>query len=394
VYMRKYNLALARKRGDLPGLTALEQLAAAELIEARANERKTLASFDPTKYEIRPPTMRRFRAWLDEHKMRFTQFKVPHPCPLCTTGPSDELVFETINAQLVALKTANQPVPSTLLQQHAYARLRTSLRGYRLHVEQLAQCRARAKYAEDHLAVGECMVIRDFVNHHDHAGGHVKCLHWVLMWRDTEGGNIKRLKLRHYCSDKKSLSTDSYYQADITDFHLNEDNEHCPLLFVPFHLIIFVGDHGPHFASHETMYNESTLKRRYGKTIKCMYLTSYHAYSRADCSGSQDSTALRRDMRMGLPRYGARAMTDMTNESNDPSSWAYEFPSINRNKDVFPLARHFEAKDRAKWIKKWCEVGYEQPAANADKRYDGILQYRLVTGVGPWVWTDLVAARR
>ena len=63
------------------------------------------------------------------------------------------------------------------------------------------------------------MVIRDFVNHHDHAGKHVKCLHWVMMWRDAVGEPIKR-------------------------------------------------HHGPHFASHETMHNESTLLRRFGKKIK------------------------------------------------------------------------------------------------------------------------------
>ena len=49
-------------------------------------------------------------------------------------------------------------------------------------------------------------------------------------------------------------------------------------------------------------------------------------------------------------------MTDMTSESNDMASWAYEFPTINRNVGVFPPKKRFEAKDRAKWIKKWCEV--------------------------------------
>jgi len=236
------------------------------------------------------------------------------------------------------------------------------------------------------------MVVRDFVNHHDHAGAHVKCLHWVMMWRDMKNGPIKRLKLRHYCSDKKSCMTDSYYQADVTDFHFDETNAHCPKLFEPFHTIIFVGDHGPHFASHDTMYNESTLSRRFGKKVKLMYLASYHAYSRADGSGAEDSTGLRRDLRLGFLREGAQAMTDMTNSSNDPASWAYNFPQINRSWNVFPPGKHFKHKDRAKWIKKWCEVKFDHP--DDSEKYDGILQYRLVTGQGEWQWTDLVAASR
>jgi hypothetical protein len=236
------------------------------------------------------------------------------------------------------------------------------------------------------------MVIRDFVNHHDHRGSHVKCLHWVLMWRTEPGGPLHRLKLRHYCSDTKSLSTDSYYQADVTNFHLDETNEHCPQLFKDFDTIIMVGDHGPHFASHETMHNESTLERKYGKKIILMFLTSYHAYSRADGAGAEDSTALHKDLIAGMPRFGAKAMVNMTNSSHDVASWAYWFPAINRNADVFPPHKHFAAKDRAKWIKKWTEVKFDKP--DSSDTYDGYLQYRLVTGIGDWQWTDLVAATR
>ena len=289
-----------------------------------------------------------------------------------------------------ALALADQPIPAEL--DLRCTKLRASLRVYRVHRTQLATSRAEAKKAEDNLTPGTCMVIRDFVNHHDHAGSHVKCLHWVMMWRDAVGEPIKRLKLRHYCSDKKTMSTDSYYQADVTDFHFNEDNAHCPKIFEPYHTIIFVGDHGPHFASHETMHNESTLLRRFGKKIKLMFLASYHAYSRADGSGAEDSTGMRRDLRRGLVREGAEDMKDMTNESIDPASWAYLFPAINRNLDVFPPGKHFQAKDRAKWIRKWCEVKFDHPDDSA--AFDGILQYRLVTGFGEWQWTDLVAAKR
>ena len=389
-YLVAYRLELARTRGELSPKTNAENAADAQTRKDRLTARLRPEDFDPSTYTIKAPTLKTFRLWLGKQQLRFTRFSVPHPCPLCTSGPTDEVVYKELSKQMEDLVTAGLPVPKELQQR--CTKLRKALRIYRVHIRQLTTARAEAKQAEDDLLPGTCMVIRDFVNHHDHSGKHVKCLHWVLMWRDKIGEPIKRLKLRHYCSNMGSMNTDSYYQADITDFHLNEENPHCPLLFKDFHTIIFVGDHGPHFSSHETMHNESTLLRRFGKTLILMFLASYHAYSRADASGAEDSSGLRRDLRAGLPRVGAIAMKDMTNNSNDNRSWAYEFPAINRNTTVFPAAKHFQAKDRAKWIKKWCEVKFTHPDNTA--QYDGILQYRLVTGEGPWQWTDLIAAKR
>ena len=389
-FLTKYCNHLARLRGCLPPLSKQEKRDDQRRRRLRTASRRSPEAFDAETYAIAAPRLETFRVWLKQQKLRYTRFRVPHPCPLCTAGPTDEVVFVALSRQKADFEIAGKPVPRELAKK--CTSLRKSLRNYRVHLDQLETARSEAKAVEDNLKPGECMIIRDFVNHHDHSGSHVKCLHWVLMWRDTVDGPIKRLKLRHYCSDPKSMMTDSYYQADITDFHLNEQNPHCPKLLVKFTTIYFVGDHGPHFASHDTMHNESTLSRRYNKTIKIMFLASYHAYSRADASGSEDSTALRRDMRMGLPRFGAAAMAEMTNSSHDGSSWAYTFPAINRNLDVFPPSKHFAAKDRAKWIKKWCEIRYIHPSQDA--KYDGILQYRLVTGVGAWQWTDLVANKR
>jgi hypothetical protein len=389
-FIADYCDRMSRVRGELPAKSKAELDADQNQRRARTASRLQQETFKPAEYFIEAPRLKTFRTWLIKKGLRYTRFTVPHPCPLCNQGPTDEVVFAALKKQMDDLAIAQKPIPAELTKR--CSKLRASLRIYRVHRAQLATARAEAKEAEDNLAPGTCMVIRDFVNHHDHAGAHVKCLHWVLMWRDKVGEPIKRLKLRHYCSDAKTCSTDSFYQADVTDFHLNEDNPHCPKLFEPFHTIIFVGDHGPHFASHQTMHNESTLSRRYGKTIKLMFLASYHAYSRADGSGAEDSTGLRRDLRCGYVREGSEAMKDMTNESNDPASWAYGFPSINRNLNIFPPEHHFKAKDRAKWIKKWCQVEFDHPDKSAD--YDGILQYRLVTGQGDWQWTDLIAASR
>jgi hypothetical protein len=388
--LAQYRTTLAKKSGSLPMNTAEENASLRETKRDRAASRRTFAAFKPDAHVITSPSLEAFRAWLKVAGHRYTRFTVPHPCPLCTDGPTNEIVHAALTKQMIQMVVDKEEVPYELTQR--ITKLRAQLRVYRVHVLQLLECRAAVQKAEDELAPGTAMIIRDFVNHHDHGGKHVKCLHWVLMWRDEVGEPLKRLKLRHYCSDKHSMSTDSYFQADVTDFHLNEDNPHCPGLMKKFTEIIFVGDHGPHFASHETMHNESTILRKYGKIIRLMFLASYHAYSRADGSGAEDSTDLKRDLIAGFPRFGARAMTDMTNSSHDLCSWAWEFPAINRSLDVFPPGKHFQTKYRAKWIKKWTEVEFNQPDKSG--LYDGLLQYRLVTGQGDWQWTDLVASTR
>ena len=233
------------------------------------------------------------------------------------------------------------------------------------------------------MKVGEVMVTRDFVNHHDHLGHHVKCLIWVVEWRTEEGKPCKLLKLRHYCSGKGSMSTDAYYTVDVMDFHLNNKEGSCPGLFKEFNRIIFAGDHGVHFADVKTMFRECEAHKLYTNgsgepmEVELMFLTSYHAYSRADGAGAEDSVSLRRDMQRGFPRWGAEAMKDMTNSSNDPRSWAYCFPKINRNKNSFPPKSILKAPT---WLRKWNQVSFEYEG-QSDATI-GIVKYRFITNKG------------
>ena len=90
--------------------------------------------------------------------------------------------------------------------------------------------------------------------------------------------------------------------------------------------------------------------------VDLLFLTSYHAYSRADGAGAEDSVSMNRDMRAGFPVWGAQAMKEMTNASNDPRSWAYCFKKINRNIDSFPASGILRAP---KWLRKWNQVSFE-----------------------------------
>ena len=103
------------------------------------------------------------------------------------------------------------------------------------------------------------------------------------------------------------------------------------------------GDHGPHFASKQSMYYESSCYRRYGKEVELNFYVSYHACGRADGAGAEDKRDSADDFRNAIPRLGAKSYTDMTNESPDQLSIAYEFPAINRSEDVFRPDKELKA---------------------------------------------------
>ena len=161
-------------RGCLPPKTPEEIAASKERWRARTASRLTKEKFDPLAYEIRAPLLKTFRKWLIKKGLRYTRFTVPHPCPLCNAGPTDEAVYIALNKQVEDLALQQKPISPDITAR--MTKLRKSLRIYRLHRIQLAHARAEAKETEDNLEPGTCMVIRDFVNHHDHAGKHVKCL--------------------------------------------------------------------------------------------------------------------------------------------------------------------------------------------------------------------------
>lgn len=318
----RYARQLAVKDGRLRQHTPAE-LQAAKRKRQEEKSSLTESKFDPLNYEIRGVKFSEFLSFLEDSRLRYTKFTSPHPCPLCDDGPTDEIVLKELLSQEVELKKENKPAPPELTQK--IRKLLPKVKNWRLHQDQMATARAvvKAKLAE--LQVGEVGVTRDFVNHHDHSGGHVKCLHFVLQWRDEADGPLRLLKLRNYCSDTKSMSTDSYFTADAMDLHLKPGG-----WFDNFHTVYFFGDHGPHFSSAATMYNESTCYRRYDKEIHLLFLASYHAFGRADGAGAEDKRSAKQDLRSGFARLGAKSYTDMTNESNDPRSMAYELPQINR----------------------------------------------------------------
>ena len=111
----------------------------------------------------------------------------------------------------------------------------------------------------------------------------VKNLVLVVLWREVEGEKLRRLVIHNVCTDKATQSCDTYYNADVMDFHMTVVGENGTGLLSRerFNNIIFVGDHGPHFSGAETVYNESCMFEKYQV---CTYLTSLYP-SVAHCFG-------------------------------------------------------------------------------------------------------------
>ena len=387
-WRKTYVQKLLRKQGYLPKLTQEEKETKKQRKKDRAQARLHPREFDAEKYEVRGVKLKTLKTFLERAGLRYTQFHMPHPCPLCDDGDCYEERLRILMQKKTDAGLADSQTQWTSKQEQELTEVRKFVRTYRLHLDQLAYCREDIKRLEQSLKVGEAIVIRDFVNHHDTRGKHVKCLHWVKMWRDEPGGELKHLKLRHYCSDPESMMTDSYFAHDVMRFHLKKESPHNPGLFDDIKLIYFVGDHGPHFASAATMYKESEVWKIYEKEIRLKFYASYHAYGRADGAGAEDAVQARRDAKAGLPRLGAGAYTEMTNESHDRRSWAYFFPKIDRDLSTFPDG----VNAKSKYLRKWCEVKFEFEERSHETL--GICQYRLVTGKGVWKWCDLLAGTR
>jgi hypothetical protein len=166
------------------------------------------------------------------------------------------------------------------------ARLTQKTNRYKLHLQQFEKCRDYVNGIIDQLKADECLIYRDFVNLHNVRGKKINNLVFVLIERHN--GVIMRSKISNFCSDPESQSCDRDFVADVFEFHLAPKGEHGSGLFERFTKIYVSGDHGPHFASIDTIYNESRMKRRFDKDFHIVSLCSYHCYNACDAAGAAD----------------------------------------------------------------------------------------------------------
>ena len=383
----KYNDALLKKRLISKGYSL-------EDIQKYMNSRITAKDMDDLDkltseelVQIIVPQPRLFWGIIKDRNIRWTVNTNPTECIIHDKGPLWKLELARLEAELLNLKaklTSHEKRGNDLkkegkqadCQEHVtetYTLLekylvtegnmreaRHEVARYDRHLEQYATCRAIVKTLEQGLTVGEAVVYRDFVAQYMYEGSKVNNLLLVVLWRKTPGGILNVFKLNHFCSDKEERAHDSYYVADVFDWYFR-----CAGVTSDFFRsrgitrIFLSGDHGSHFSSRATVFNESCMFQKYGVQIHCFFLCSYHCYNRCDPAGveskrlSEQATKQRR----GFKNAGQFAAA--LNNSAYHNSYGYEFKCINRDVSTFADAHRGDKDEFKEVIREKCEIKYE-----------------------------------
>lgn len=327
--------------------------------------------------EVRPMCQRAFLQALKDAGVKYTTKSYPHACPLHSKGRVYfELALTKAQKAEADMLQRQQELPSgesfshtdnVLLEnfRQATQHATKALDAFDRHIRQFEHCRKYVNELENALKQGECVVYRDFVSQYlfgtDFLGEKMNNLQLVLVFKDSNDV-LRSLKVANFCGDKKTLAHDAWYVADVFQFHMGEEaDEDSPAnppkfsgLFRNFHTLYLVGDHGPHFSSKQTIYNESFMQTKYRKTIYSVFLCSYHAYSRADGAGNEVK-------RLALEAAKERAWWNTSQDfaagisrSNYHNSIGYCFPKINRSENVFP--KKLQGKDLG--LRDFCDFKY------------------------------------
>ena len=257
----------------------------------------------------------------------------PHSCPLHDKGPLWELQLQKVNAQLASVAETHADF---LKLQKNQRDLRTKVARYHRHLEQYSKCRDAVKAVETSLRVGDgrCVLYRDFVNCYNERGTKVKNLVLVKLTRGEDRDLVVE-KIHNFCTDKES-GCDAYYVADVFRHHMTTEEKGGSGLFDDIKEIFLAGDHGPHFASVQTVYNESTLWTKWGKLVHPMFLCSYHAYNRCDGAGVTVKREAESCARNNCGPITAENYAHLMNTGSTFDTYSFCFNTIDRGDDVFP----------------------------------------------------------
>ena len=295
-------------------------------------------TFDPAQHRINVPTQATFFRVLQKRKVKFTMVENATRCPIHDDGPAQEKQLELVKEALMCL---TQNVQERYTQEQAMRKqgllgqkrkLDKQVQLYRRHCLQYKIQRERIKSIEASCGVDECVCYRDFVNDHDEMGSKVCNLVLVKRQRLEPGGEMRSLNIHNF-GDAESC--DSYWTADVFDFHLDKGDAHHSGMFDDVQNITIVGDHGPHFSANETVYNESCFFQKYGKTVTSIFLCSYHAYNYCDGAGVVPKRLSKQRQREGAGPIGASEYRHAVNMSNYSNHVAFFFEKVNRSENVF-----------------------------------------------------------
>ena len=327
-------------------------------------------SFAPETHEITPPSDVPFWNILEERKVRYTVVEHATRCPIHDDGPSKQKQLDIVVEELRVLQelvskngglytkdmaTRKQELLS------AKRNLDKALQRYHWHCRQYEIQRQKVKAIEKALKVGECVLYRDFVNDHDESGAKICNLVFVLRQRVEADGPLITTNI-HNIADAESC--DAFFNADCCDFHFQKGDSTHSGLFDNITRITIVGDHGPHFSALETIYNETTFHKKYGKLVRSIFLCSYHAYNRCDGAGVVPKRLSMQAQREGAGPLGASQYVHSVNMSRYQNHVAFFFPEINRGVDLFPELEHHTN------LRSMCDFRYYYVGADGERRYE------------------------
>ena len=282
----------------------------------------TLASFDVDAHVISAPDRATFWKNLHAAGVRYTHSLKPHSCDLHNNGPVWELQLQAVNREL-----AQNPTGSRLTDlQKQQRKLQRDIARYKTHVQQYETCRAEVQRDEEMLRFGDrkCIVYRDFVNMYNEKGEKVINLILTKLTRGEDGELIVQ-KINNFSTDRKTAGCDAFFVADVMDHHLKSKAQGGSGFFDDVTEIIQSGDHGPHFSCVETVYNESTFFKRYGKKVHNKFLCSYHAFNRCDGAGVKVKVLSEQKTRDGCGPRSAEDYTEMMNTSHFSNNFSFTF---------------------------------------------------------------------
>ena len=260
-------------------------------------------------------------------------------------------------------------------------KLRADLARYARHLLQYAQCRPIIQKIESGLQPGQAVVYRDFVAQYNCDGEKVANLVLVVIWIAVVNGVSSKqvFKLNHFCSAKKERSQDAYFVAAVFDFHFGKGGKHSAFFKNQKITKIFLsGDHGSHFSSIQTIYNESCFFEKYGLEVHLFFLCSYHAFNRCDAAGCEGKTL---NKQMAGDRKGLRTGSEFSSALNDSNysnsyGWDMEDGIERRNEIVFPVPL---VSDATLDLRRKCEVRfYWEDEEGERKRETGVVLVREV----------------
>ena len=326
-----------------------------------------------------PPSDRVFYRILKKYKIHWTSNIKKVECPIHDEGPLlplervklTKMQFDVVGKLSVTRKALQEDKLSEVLRK-SEAQLQLELREleallrklrdkevlYANHKKQYEACRRTIKKIEASLVPGEAVIYRDFVAAYNCEGTKLQNLVLVVLWRETTGTPLQVWKFSNLCDDPNSRSADTYYVADVFEFYFGIQHglQHSCPFFRQYGIkkIYVSGDHGPHFSSIATMYNESTMKEKYDLEVVIFFLCSYHCFNRCDGAGVEPKKLAKEHGKGRTSVRSSAEVASVLNASRYHNTHATDFPIINRNEDRFPTL----AKDDSLNLRKMCQVQY------------------------------------